>query len=113
MQRKPSQFATVGQCNGLAQRGVVADVVDGGDRTCQLQIGEVDTRLDQVEYQRGCSHLEIRRHLREVRITDDDVQTAVLVHIRVRFVAGVDDSALERGLEAYFDLDVSTFFAIL
>ena len=76
MQRKPCQFTSVGQRNGLAQSGVVTDVVDGGDRTRQLQIGEVDTCLDQVEYQRRCSNLEVRRHLREVRVTDDDVQAA-------------------------------------
>ena len=50
--------------------------------------------------------LRIRRRLGQVRVTDDDVQPPVLVRVGVRLVAGVDDAALERGLQADLDLDV-------
>ena len=42
----------------------------------------------------------------EVGVADDDVQPAVLLRVGVRLVAGVDDRALERRLEADLDLEV-------
>ena len=62
--------------------------------------------FDQVERQRGGAQLEIRRRLGEVGVADDDVQPPVPVGVGVRFVAGVDDAALERGLQPDLDLDV-------
>ena len=50
--------------------------------------------------------LEVGGGLGEVGVADDHVQPAVLVGIGVRLVAGVDDAALEGGLQADLDLDV-------
>ena len=50
--------------------------------------------------------LQVGRRLGQVGIADDDVQPAVLVGVGVRLVAGVDDAALERGLQPDLDLDV-------
>ncbi len=106
MQRKRSQLAAVGERNGGTQRRIPADDVDGVHRPRQSQIGEVEALLDEVEHQCGGAHLEVGRRLREVGVADDDVQPAVLVGVGVRFVARVDDAALERGLQADLDLDV-------
>ena len=100
------QFAAVGEGDGGAQRRIPTDHVHGVHRPGQRQVAEVETLLDQVEHQRGGADLEVGRRLREVGIADDDVQPAVLVGVGVRLVAGVDDAALERGLQADLDLDV-------
>ena len=106
LQRKGGQLTAVGQRDGGAQRRVAADDVHGVHRPGQRQVGQVDALFDQVEHQRRGAELEVGRRLREVRIADDDVQPPVLVGVGVRLVAGVDDAALERGLQADLDLDV-------
>ena len=78
----------------------------GVHRPGQRQVGEVHALFDQVEHQRRGAELEVGRRLGEVRVADDDVQPPVLVGVGVRLVAGVDDAALERGLQADLDLDV-------
>jgi hypothetical protein len=84
--------------------------VHGVHRPGQRQVAEVDsvrrTVLDQVEHQRGGAELEIGRRLGEVGVADDDVQPPVTVGVGVRLVAGVDDAALQRGLQPDLDLDV-------
>ena len=62
--------------------------------------------LDHRQHQGGGADLEVRRHLGEVGVADDHVQPAVLLRVRVRLVAGVDDRSLQRGLEAHLDLEV-------
>ena len=52
------------------------------------------------------AELEIGRRLGEVGVADDDVQPPVTVGVGVRLVAGVDDAALQRGLQPDLDLDV-------
>ena len=106
MQRKGGQLTAVGQRDGGAQRRVAADDVHGVHRPGQRQVGQVHALFDQVEHQRRGAELEVGRRLGEVRVADDDVQPPVLVGVGVRFVAGVDDAALERGLQADLDLDV-------
>jgi hypothetical protein len=98
---RPSVSSIVG-----LQRRVVADPVDRSDGLGQPQLVEPDALLDHVEDQCGGADLEQRRVLRQVRVADDHVQAAVLVGVGVRLVAGVDDPALERGLQADLDLDV-------
>jgi len=82
---------------------VTADRVHGVHRPGQRQVAEVDSVrravLDQVEHQRGSTELEIGRCLGEVCVADDDVQPPVTVGVGVRLVAGVDDAALQRGLQ--------------
>ena len=84
--------------------------MDRVHRPRQRQIAQVDpvrgTFFDQVEHQCRGAHLQICRRLGEVGIADDDVQPAVSVGIGVRFVAGVDDAAFQRGFQPYLDLDV-------
>ena len=55
--------------------------------------------LDHCEHQGGCADLEEGGDLRRIGVTDDHVQSAVLAGVGVRFVAGVDDRSLQRGLE--------------
>ena len=106
LQRKGGQLAAVGKRDRGTQRRVAADDVHGVHRPGQREVGEVHALLDEVEHQRRGADLEIGRRLGEVGVADDDVQPAVLVGVGVRFVAGVDDAALERGLQADLDLDV-------
>ena len=62
--------------------------------------------LDHRQHQRGGADLEVGRDLGEVGVADDHVQPAVLLGVGVRLVAGVDDRALERRLQADLDLEV-------
>ena len=78
----------------------------GGDRVRQLDAGHRPARLDHREHQRRGAELEVGGDLGQVRVTDDHVQPAVFVGVGVRLVPGVDDAALQRGLQADLDLDV-------
>ena len=108
LQRKAGQFAAVGEGHGGPQRRVAADRMDRVHRPGQQQIGQVipPGLFDQVQHQRRGAQLQVGRRLGEVGVADDDVQPAVFVGVGVRFVAGVDDAALERGLQPDLDLDV-------
>ena len=55
--------------------------------------------LDHGEHQGGRADLEEGGDLRRIGVADDHVQSAVLAGVGVRFVAGVDDRSLQRGLE--------------
>jgi hypothetical protein len=48
---------------------------------------------------RGGAELDEGRDLAHVGVADDDVQSAEPLGVGVRFVAGVDDGSLQRGLE--------------
>jgi len=98
--------SAVRQLDRRLERRVVAQRVHRAHRVGELERVEAHARLDQVQHQRGRAHLQVRGRLGEVRVTDDHVQAAVLVRVRVRLVAGVDDAALQRGLEPDLDLDV-------
>ena len=50
--------------------------------------------------------LEVRRHLGQVGVADDDVEPSVLLRVGMRLIAGVDDGPFERGLETDLDLEV-------
>ena len=71
---------------------------------CDGEVGQ-RPRLDHREHQRSGAHLQVPRHLAQVRVADDHVQPPVLVGAGVRFVAGVDDRALEGGLQPDLDLE--------
>ena len=55
--------------------------------------------LDHGQHDGGGAHLQEGRDLGQVGVAHDDVQAPVLGGVAVRLVAGVDDRALERGLE--------------
>ena len=55
--------------------------------------------LDHRQHDRRRADLQIGRDLTHVGVADDHVETPVLLRIAVRFVARVDDRALERRLE--------------
>ena len=61
--------------------------------------------LDHREHQGGGAHLQQVRDVAVVGVTEDDVQPAVAVGDGVRLVAGLDEGALEGGLEADLDLE--------
>ena len=77
----------------------MADLADRGDGVREREICAEDVVLDHREDDRRGADLQVRRHLAEVRVADDDVEAAVLLRIAVRFVARVDDGSLERGLQ--------------
>ena len=62
--------------------------------------------LDHRQDDRSRAVLEVDRGLGAVGVADDDVQTAILLGVRMWFVAGVDDRPLERRLETDADLEV-------
>ncbi len=76
------------------------------DRLLRHQVESEEAVLDHREHERRRADLEVRRHLGQVGVADDDVEPSVLLRIRVRLVAGVDDGPLERGLESDLDLEV-------
>ena len=100
------ELAAVGQLHGRLELGSWLSVCTARTGSASLRSVEAQAGLDHVQDQRRGAHLEVRGHLGEVRVADDDVQAAVLVRVGVRLVAGVDDAALERGLQADLDLDV-------
>ena len=106
LQCERGEFAAVGQRHRRLQRRIMADRVYSRDRAREFDVGEVDAGLDEVEYQRRGADLEVCSGLGEIGVADDHVESAVALGIGVRLVAGVDDAALERGLESDFDLDV-------
>ena len=61
--------------------------------------------LDHLQHERRRPDLEERRDLAQVRVADDHVQAAVLLGVGVRLVAGIDDRALQRGLEPDLGLE--------
>ena len=99
-------LAPVDQVDRELQARVVADPVHRAHGLGQAQLVEADALLDHVQHQRGGADLEERGVLAHVGVADDDVQPAVLVGVGVRLVAGVDDAALEGGLQPDLDLDV-------
>ncbi len=85
--------APVLEADRLAQGGVVADVADGLDGGLQAVVPVEEPVLDHVEDEGGGAHLEVRGDLGHVRIAHDDVKATVLLRVRVRLVARVDDGA--------------------
>jgi hypothetical protein len=51
--------------------------------------------LEQIQHQRRGSDLQRRRVLAHVRIADEQMQPAILAVIGQRFIAGIDDRAVE------------------
>ena len=75
--------------------------MDGLHRVGQGQVNAAESLvLDQGEHEGGGPHLQEGRHLGQVGVAHDDVETAVALGIGVGLVAGVHDGPLQRGLEA-------------
>ena len=73
----------------------------GGDRIGQDQApAPRDVVLDHGQHQGGGAHLQEGGHFGQVGVADDDVQPAVAVRVGMGLVPGVDDGALQRGLQA-------------
>ena len=62
--------------------------------------------LQEPQKQVGGGDLEVDGNVEAVGVTVDDVKPAPADVVGVRFVAGVDDGAVERGLQADLGLDV-------
>ena len=62
--------------------------------------------LQEPQKQVGGGDLEVDGNVEAVGVTVDDVKPAPAGVVGVRFVAGVDDGAVERGLQADLGLDV-------
>ena len=70
------------------------------DRVAEQPVVAELVVFDHRQHDRRRADLQIGRDLAHVGVADDHVEAAVLLRIAVRFVAGVDDRALERRLEA-------------
>jgi hypothetical protein len=79
--------------------------MQGTDRILDREVDRDETLLDHRENQRGRAQLEVGRDLRQIGIADDHVQAAIFLRVGVGLVAGIDDRALERGLEPDLDLE--------
>ena len=75
-----------------------------GYRVLQRQVRQCLV-LGHLQDDRRRTHLEEGRHLAHVRVADDAMQPPVLLRVGMRFVARVDDRALERGLETHLGLE--------
>lgn len=101
-----------GECAAAAEGdqalegGVVRHLVEGAYRLVDGEVHRDEAVLDHGEDQGRGAELEVGRDLREVGVADDHVEAAVLLGVGVGLVAGVDDGALEGGLEADLDLEV-------
>ena len=62
--------------------------------------------LQEPQKQVGGGDLEVDGNVEAVGVTVDDVKPAPAGIVGVRFVAGVDDGAVERGLQADLGLDI-------
>jgi hypothetical protein len=61
--------------------------------------------LDHRKHQRGGSHFKISRSIAKVRVANYDMESSKQLRIGVWLIAGIDYGTLERGLEAYFNLE--------
>ena len=80
-------------------------LVQGRHRPAHGEVVADGVGLDHRQHQRGGAHLEQVGDVAVVGVAEDDVQPPVAVRDGVRLVAGVDERALERGLEADLDLE--------
>src|SRR5262247_608959 len=85
------------QPDRLPQGRVVADVPDGLHGGLEAVVLVEEPVFDHVEEEGGGADLEIRRHLGHVGVAHDDVEPTVLLGVRVRLVARVDDGPRRRG----------------
>ena len=93
--RRPSRSMIV-----RVQRRVVADLADRRHRVAEQPVVAERVVLDHRQHDRRGADLEVGGDLAHVGVADDHVQPAVLLGVAVRLVAGVDDRALQRRLEA-------------
>ena len=100
LQLHRGEGAPVTQREEVLERRVVGDRAQRRDRLVHAEVAGDVAVLDHGEHERRGADLEVGRHLREVGVTEDHVQPAVLLRVGVRLVAGVDDRPLEGGLEA-------------
>ncbi len=84
-------LAAVGQPDLAAAGDVVGDLADRADRVLHREVAHHHALLDHPQHQVAAGDLEHRGGLAHVGVADDDVQAAVLLGVRVRLVAGVDD----------------------
>lgn len=100
------ECAAAAQRDEVLERGVVRDLVEGAYGLVDGEVDGDEAVLDHGEDQGRRAQLEVGRDLRQVRVADDHVQAAPFLGVGVRFVAGVDDGALECRLQADLYLEV-------
>ena len=81
------------------------DLVQFAHRLGHREVAGQEALLDHGQDQSRRAQLEVGGDLGEVGVTEDHVQAPVLLGVGVRLVAGIDDRALERGLEPDLDLE--------
>ena len=103
----------VGESGVMGYGPVLLDGVAGEHQALQLAQGVSERTgvlgvglLQEPQEQVGGSDLEIDGDVEAVGVAVDDVQTTPARTVGVRFVAGVDDRAVEGGLQADLGLDV-------
>jgi hypothetical protein len=83
----------------------VADPPQRIDRVVEEHRLTEASRRDRCEHHGGDPELHQDLHLAEVGVADDHVKPAIALGIGVRLVAGVDDRALQGGLEPHLLLE--------
>ena len=84
----------------MGQRRVVGYRVHFGDRMQGQEVTVVEPPiLNHAENNRCCTRAQVGGRICQIGITHDHVQPTPLLGICVRFIAGVDDRSLERGLQ--------------
>ena len=68
-------------------------------------VGNLRCRLQQPQQQACCAEFQCLRHIHAIGVPDNHMQTPVFVRA-MRFVARVDDRAVEGGLQSDAHMDV-------
>jgi hypothetical protein len=101
LQIKTRDHGAVLERDLLLQGRIMADGLQGLDRFAQLHVRRLAV-LDHGEDQRRGAQPKVRGDLAQIRISNDDVQPAVLVRDGVRFIPGIDDGAPDGRFQPYF-----------
>ena len=91
LHRQRRDLLAVGKAHLRASGDVVAHLADRPDRVLQREVTHRRAVLDHLQHQVRRTQLEHGRRLGHVAVADDHVQSAVVLGVGVRFVAGVDD----------------------
>ena len=83
----------------------MGNLLDRLHRVAQRQVAVDRPVLDHGQHERRGAVAQVDRVLRHVRVAHDDVQAAVFLPVGMGLVAGVDDRALDHGVERHLGLE--------
>src|SRR5699024_5010905 len=91
--------AAVFKLKFVLQAEITTDVLDLSNWVRKPEIAKINSLFNSVEHHRSHTEFKQVRSLRHIGIADDNVQTAPLLGISVRLVAGINDAAVEGRLQ--------------